>query len=98
MNNDDVVCVRRYFYGGGIQSARPGMTVAGRPLRIIDLGETSVPPDLLNEFLREVSHRFTPETYNLFRHNCNTFGMASVRYGGTCQRSWVVQRTSCRCS
>ncbi|CEO99456.1 unnamed protein product (mitochondrion) [Plasmodiophora brassicae] len=68
-----VVYDREYFYGGGIQSARPGMTVAGRPLRIIDLGETSVPPDLLNEFLREVSHRFTPETYNLFRHNCNTF-------------------------
>ena len=45
----------------------------GRPLRKLLLGHTHVSSDVFMEFLREISPRFTPHTYNLLSHNCNTF-------------------------
>lgn len=68
-----VVYGYEYYYGGGIQYALPGQTVAGRPLRVVDLGVTQIPQDVFHEFLHSVSHRFTPATYSLLRHNCNNF-------------------------
>jgi len=40
---------------------------------VIDLGFTELPEDIFLEFLREVSPRFTQETYHVFKHNCNNF-------------------------
>lgn len=37
------------------------------------LGYTEIPEDLFMEFLREISPRFTQETYHVFTHNCNNF-------------------------
>ncbi len=39
----------------------------------MDLGFTEIPEELFMEFLRDVSPRFTQETYNVFKHNCNNF-------------------------
>eukprot|EP00455_Lapot_gusevi_P007786 TRINITY_DN13332_c0_g1_i3.p1 TRINITY_DN13332_c0_g1~~TRINITY_DN13332_c0_g1_i3.p1 ORF type:complete len:522 (-),score=147.84 TRINITY_DN13332_c0_g1_i3:42-1607(-) len=69
-----------YYYGGGIQAAPAGQTVAGRPHRIIEIGTTHIPQDLLAEFLQEISPRFTMETYNLFTHNCNNFSNEVSRF------------------
>jgi hypothetical protein len=68
-----VVYGKEYFYGGGIQAGRPGGTQAGRPMRIHDLGVTYIPESVFVDFLQEISHRFTPETYSLLKHNCNNF-------------------------
>lgn len=68
-----VVYGTEYFYGGGIQSAPPGQTIAGKPLTKHHIGNTSVPKELFEEFLQEIAPRFTPETYSLLKHNCNNF-------------------------
>jgi hypothetical protein len=68
-----VVFGREYYFGGGIQCGAPGGTHFGRPLRTIDLGETHIPEDLFETFLIELSPRFTAQTYNLLRWNCNNF-------------------------
>ena len=68
-----VVYGREYFFGGGIQAAMPGQTMAGRPGQIIDIGYTRLPPAVFHEFLESVSHRFTTATYSLLEHNCNNF-------------------------
>jgi len=68
-----VVYGYEYYYGGGIQAGIPGQTIAGTPTQVIDMGETSVSQAAFHEFLRGISHRFTPETYSLLKHNCNNF-------------------------
>jgi hypothetical protein len=35
--------------------------------------ETHVPQEVLEEYLGELRHVFTPEAYNLFSNNCNNF-------------------------
>ena len=39
----------------------------------MDIGFTEIPEELFTEFLREISPRFTQDTYNVFTHNCNNF-------------------------
>lgn len=56
-----------YYYGGGIQVAKPGATMAGNPTQIIPLGRTSKKQSEFHAFLRAESHKFTPETYSLLR-------------------------------
>lgn len=65
-----------YFYGGGIQKLPPTEVVSHfqmAPTQKIPLGTTQVTQELFEEFLRGVNDRFTPQTYDLFRHNCNNF-------------------------
>ena len=62
-----------FYFGGGIQCGHPGGTHFGRPLQVIDVGETHIPREVFDEFLVEISPRFTMQTYNLLRHNCNNF-------------------------
>ena len=40
---------------------------------MIDVGETYIPREVFDEFLVDISPRFTMQTYNLLRHNCNNF-------------------------
>lgn len=40
---------------------------------MLSLGFSEIPEDLFMEFLKEVSPRFTEQTYNVFKHNCNHF-------------------------
>ena len=35
--------------------------------------ETHIPREVLFEYIEELKKVFTPEAYNLFHHNCNTF-------------------------
>ena len=62
-----------WYFGGGIQRGAPGFTYFGRPLQVLDLGETHLPRELFQEFLVDIAPRFTMQTYNLLRHNCNNF-------------------------
>ncbi|XP_058101505.1 uncharacterized protein LOC131245811 isoform X2 [Magnolia sinica] len=68
-----VVYGNEYFFGGGIQHAPAGTTPYGTPVRVVDLGTTHVPKELFEEYLQEISPRYTAETYSLLRHNCNNF-------------------------
>lgn len=62
-----------YYFGGGIQHSSVGTTPYGTPLRVIDLGVTHVPKDMFEQYLQEISPRYTAETYSLLKHNCNNF-------------------------
>jgi len=64
---------REFFFGGGISSARPGTTSAGRPLRTMDFGTTEVPKEMFYEYLHSLHDRFNINTYHLLRNNCNHF-------------------------
>jgi thiol-disulfide isomerase/thioredoxin len=42
-------------------------------MEIIKLGTTSLPEDVLHEYLESMKLEYTPESYDLFLHNCNNF-------------------------
>lgn len=77
-----VVHGREFWFGRGLQCAPAEQTQMqfGTPLRVDRLGTTEVDADLFHDFLREVSHRYTSETYNLLRHNCNNFSDEAARF------------------
>lgn len=62
-----------YFYGSGVQTARPKSTHHGNPMEIIKLGESALPEDIVSEYLDSLKEIYTPEAYDLFAHNCNNF-------------------------
>lgn len=62
-----------YFYGAGIQTAIPGTTHHGYPGEIVKLGESAIPPEIVDEFLIELQQEYQQENYDLFDHNCNHF-------------------------
>ena len=68
-----IVYEKEYFYGGGIQSDNPGATPYGPPARKIEMGSTCIPQSVFHDFLNEIAPRFSPDQYDLFKHNCNTF-------------------------
>ncbi|KAF2627449.1 DUF862-domain-containing protein [Macroventuria anomochaeta] len=62
-----------YYYGGGIQTCRAGTTHHGRPMEIVKLGQTSLPLEVILEYLESLKTIYTTESYDLFLHNCNNF-------------------------
>jgi len=62
-----------YYFSAGVQSAAAGNTHFGLPEKVIDLGVTEIPKEVREELIRDMSGRFTPETYNLINNNCNNF-------------------------
>ncbi|XP_077272873.1 uncharacterized protein LOC143903278 isoform X1 [Temnothorax americanus] len=70
-----VVYGREYFFGpAGIQSVRPGGTELRDPQRVEKLGETYLPYSVFLEYINGLgTSTFASGTYNLFKHNCNSF-------------------------
>lgn len=68
-----VVAGLEYYYGGGVNQARPGSTPFGQPLQVVDLGVTHIPKDIRDEYLRDMRRIYTPQAYSLFHNNCNNF-------------------------
>lgn len=62
-----------YLYGQGIQTAIPGRTHHGEPIEVINLGKTELPAEVIEEYLDSLRAIYTPESYDLFLHNCNNF-------------------------
>ncbi|MCS4558913.1 C97 family peptidase, partial [Shewanella sp. C32] len=55
------------------QSLAAGRTPYGRPVRVVEMGETHIPREVFEDYLRDISPRYTAETYRLLSHNCNNF-------------------------
>ena len=69
-----VVYNTEFFFGGGIFEAPPGTTHFGQPTKVIELGETGIPLDVLHDFLAGLAaSRFSSTSYNLIQNNCNHF-------------------------
>ncbi|GAA5817650.1 hypothetical protein MFLAVUS_011201 [Mucor flavus] len=68
-----VVYDREFYYGQGIMASTPGTTQHGRPLEVIDIGETYLPLEVVIEYIDSLRSVYTPEKYHLLDFNCNTF-------------------------
>lgn len=63
-----------YFFGRGIHMVRPpGSTHHGRPMELLPMGTTHLPMDTILEYLDSLREVYSPESYDLFAHNCNNF-------------------------
>jgi thiol-disulfide isomerase/thioredoxin len=62
-----------YYFGQGVQTCRAGATHHGRPMETIRLGRTDLPIEVILEYLESLKEVYTPESYDLFMHNCNNF-------------------------
>lgn len=68
-----VVFGKEIFYGPGICETEPGRSHHGSPLRIIDVGETSLDEQTFQEYLNEIKEHYTADKYHLLDFNCNSF-------------------------
>ncbi|KAI9769011.1 MAG: hypothetical protein M1839_003841 [Geoglossum umbratile] len=62
-----------YLYGQGVQTCIPGSSHHGQPVEVVALGKTSLPKDVIWEYLESLKEIYAPEAYDLFLHNCNNF-------------------------
>jgi thiol-disulfide isomerase/thioredoxin len=62
-----------YYFGQGVQTCRAGATHHGQPMETIKLGRTDLPIEIVLEYLESLKEVYTPESYDLFMHNCNNF-------------------------
>jgi hypothetical protein len=62
-----------YFFGQGIHRKIPGSTHHGNPMEIIRMGRTQLPMEVIDEYIQSLESIYTPESYDLFVHNCNNF-------------------------
>ena len=62
-----------WYFGAGIQSSSPGATHHGAPIEVVSLGTTSLPADVIHEYITSMRKEYTQESYDLFLHNCNNF-------------------------
>ncbi|OCT45427.1 hypothetical protein CLCR_05626 [Cladophialophora carrionii] len=62
-----------YFFGQGIHRKIPGSTHHGQPMRIVNMGKTDLPVDVIEEYIESLEEIYTAESYDLFLHNCNNF-------------------------
>ncbi|GMM32890.1 hypothetical protein DASC09_002150 [Saccharomycopsis crataegensis] len=69
-----VVHGKEFFFSRGISFTNPpGSTIYGQPIEVVDLGETFITEDLLNDYLDNMKAEYHENSYDLFQHNCNHF-------------------------
>ncbi|WRT63703.1 uncharacterized protein IL334_000626 [Kwoniella shivajii] len=64
---------KEIFYGQGILTSNPGMTHHGKPLHVIEMGETEIDQSDFDEYLKSLGEMYTPSKYHLIEFNCNHF-------------------------
>ncbi|KAG1749296.1 PPPDE putative peptidase domain-containing protein [Suillus lakei] len=64
---------KEIFYGPGICETEPGRSHHGSPLRVIDMGETSIDEQTFDEYLSQIKDHYTADKYHLLDFNCNSF-------------------------
>ncbi|MBW0478918.1 hypothetical protein O181_018633 [Austropuccinia psidii MF-1] len=68
------------FFGQGIMTCQPGQSHHGKPLRIIDLGETMIDPVTFMEYIDELRNTWTAQAYHLLERNCNHFSNELIEF------------------
>lgn len=54
-----VVFGQEFYYGQGIMTSAPGTTQHGRPLEVVDMGETYLPLEVFVEYLESLRSEYT---------------------------------------
>lgn len=62
-----------YFFGSGVQTCYPGASHHGQPIETIPMGKTDIDLETILDYLESLKQVYTPESYDLFAHNCNNF-------------------------
>lgn len=62
-----------YFFGAGVQTCYPGASHHGQPMETIPMGKTNIDLETILDYLESLKQIYTPESYDLFAHNCNNF-------------------------
>lgn len=62
-----------YFFGAGVQTCYPGTSHHGQPMEKVNMGTTHLPIETILDYLDGLKEIYTPESYDLFAHNCNNF-------------------------
>ncbi|KAL4080944.1 PUL domain-containing protein [Scleroderma citrinum] len=57
----------------GISITPPGGSHHGRPLRVVDMGETAIDEETFEQYIMEIREQYTADKYHLLDFNCNTF-------------------------
>ncbi|KAH6911566.1 thioredoxin family protein [Coprinopsis sp. MPI-PUGE-AT-0042] len=68
-----VVFGKEVFYGQGISITAPGRSHHGRPMQILDMGETAIDEETFQEYINELRDHYTADKYHLLEFNCNSF-------------------------
>lgn len=50
-----------YFFGLGVQTSYPGATHHGEPMKVISMGRTDLPIEIILEYLESLKAIYTPE-------------------------------------
>jgi len=54
-----------YVYDGGVKTVQPGKTHLGPPMETVELGRTSLPMDVIMDYLDSLRQIYTPEASTL---------------------------------
>lgn len=68
-----IVYGRQYYFGGGICWDPPEQTPYGKPIQKIEMGETEIPKQIFEDYLKDLGPKYSAEKYHLIDHNCNNF-------------------------
>ncbi|KAI3645757.1 hypothetical protein MP228_008685 [Amoeboaphelidium protococcarum] len=68
-----VVFNTEWWFGGGISNSRPYSSPHGRPIEVVDMGETHIDADTFTDYLNELRNVWTADKYHLLNNNCNNF-------------------------
>ena len=72
---------KEWFFSGSMGGIQAMPTWGVMPIHeTIELGATEVPEELFAAFIDEIRERYTGETYNLLRNNCNHFSSAATEF------------------
>ncbi|OSX56549.1 hypothetical protein POSPLADRAFT_1175262 [Postia placenta MAD-698-R-SB12] len=85
-----VVFGREIFYGQGICETLPAQSHHGKPLQMVEMGETAIDEDTFDEYLNEMRQQYTADKYHLLDFNCNSFTNDVIGFltGGSIP-SWI---------
>ena len=64
---------KEFYWAGELQCSTAGRTQYGRPVKVIPLGKTYVPKELIYEYVESMRPEYNTNTYSLFSKNCNNF-------------------------
>ena len=64
---------KEYYFGSGISRDLPGKTPFGVPVKTLELGRTTFSEAKVMEALKKLQPKYTAESYDLFKNNCNHF-------------------------
>ena len=72
---------KEWFFSGSMGGIQAMPNWGMMPIHeTIELGATEVPEELFAVFIDEIRERYTGETYNLLRNNCNHFSSAATEF------------------